>query len=1052
MPTKRTKKSEHILNRYFQAITEAHSQGDAREESFYSCVQWLIDQFGRAKHIPNIHVTVLPKKTEGGNPDFRVWNGNDKIIGYIEAKSPAQQDLGRIEATEQLQRYLSTFPNLILTNLFEFRLYRHGRLAHKVLAARPFVLHQLRTTPPVEKADELFKLLGDFCSFSLPKSTSAQALAVELAKRTRFLRDVVLTELREQQHRQHGPLLGFYEAFHKYLIAGLTVEAFADLYAQTITYGLFAARTRTKRGFNRRVAFDNIPRTIGILRDVFQFVSLGDLPPQLQWIIDDISEVLAVTDAGAILERFYRKGKGSDPIIHFYETFLTEYDPQERQRRGVYYTPEPVVSYITRSLNILLKQKLGARDGLASPGVTLLDPAAGTMTFVARACQEAVREFEKKYGGGGCEEFVRDHILKNYYAFELMMAPYSVGHLKMSFFLEELGHRLSADERFQFYLTNTLEMEELAESSLPGMSSLAHESHLAAEVKKQRPILVILGNPPYSGHSANRGKWIRGLIDEYKKVDGKPLGEKNPKWLQDDYVKFLRFAQWKVDQAGRGIVGMITNHSYLDNPTFRGMRSSLAKTFDEMYFLDLHGNALKRETAPDGSKDENVFDIRQGVAITFLVKHGNAAHKVRHADCWGSRDDKYEWLLKHDVTTTDWKEITPSTPLYLLVPRDERAMDKFQQFIPITAIFPLHSVGIVTSRDGFVFDFDRRALERRIRTFLDSSLPDDFVRESFKLKDNRDWKMAHKRKALQADPDWQHSITPALYRPFDVRWLFYHRDAIDFGRPEVMKHMLHDNLALVTPRRVELAGGWHHALVSNLPVEHVAVSLKTIDYVFPLYRYPDDHGRDLFTLHEAPGTKTPNIDPQLVQALKRAYRKQPTAEQILSYVYAILYAPTYRDKYAEFLKTGFPRIPFTGDFDSFGQLASLGRRLIDLHLLQSKELDPPSVRFEGTGDNRVASTKTKGFNYDPKAKRIHINKTQYFASVTPDLWDYRIGGYQILHKWLKDRRDRSLSLDDIKTYCSIVTAIQRTIDLQQQVHTLYTGVEANVVPLPALID
>ncbi len=1052
MPTKRTKKSEHILNRYFQAITEAHSQGDAREESFYSCVQWLIEQFGRAKHIPNIHVTVLPKKTEGGNPDFRVWNGHDKIIGYIEAKSPAQQDLGRIEATEQLQRYLSTFPNLILTNLFEFRLYRNGRLAQKVLAARPFVLQRLRTTPPVEKADELFKLLGDFCSFSLPKSTSAQTLAVELAKRTRFLRDVVLTELREQQERQHGPLMGFYEAFHKYLIAGLTVEAFADLYAQTITYGLFAARTRTKRGFNRRVAFDNIPRTIGILRDVFQFVSLGDLPPQLQWIIDDISEVLAVTNAGAILERFYRKGKGSDPIIHFYETFLTEYDPQERQRRGVYYTPEPVVSYITRSLNILLKQKLGARDGLASPGVTLLDPAAGTMTFVARACQEAVREFRKKYGGGGCEEFVRDHILKNYYAFELMMAPYSVGHLKMSFFLEELGHRLSADERFQFYLTNTLEMEELAESSLPGMSSLAHESHLAAEVKKQRPILVILGNPPYSGHSANRGKWIRGLIDEYKQVDGRPLGEKNPKWLQDDYVKFLRFAQWKIDQAGRGIVGMITNHSYLDNPTFRGMRSSLAKTFDEMYFLDLHGNALKRETAPDGSKDENVFDIRQGVAITFLVKHGKAAPKVHHADCWGSRDDKYEWLLKHDVTTTEWKEITPSTPLYLLVPRDERTMDNFQQFIPITAIFPLHSVGIVTSRDGFVFDFDRRALERRIRTFLDPNLPDDFVRESFKLKDTQAWKLAHARKALRQDEKWPDKLTRALYRPFDARWLFYHPDAIERAREEVMTHMLRDNLALVTPRRVELAGGWHHALVSNLPVEHVAVSLKTIDYVFPLYCYPDDHDHDLFTLHQARGTKTPNIDPELIQALKRAYRKQPTPEQILSYVYAILYAPTYRAKYAEFLKTDFPRIPFTEDFRQFKELASLGRRLIDLHLLQSKELDPPSVRFEGAGDNRVASTKTKGFNYNPKTKRIHINKTQYFASVSPNLWEYRIGGYQVLHKWLKDRRDRPLSLDDIKTYCCIVTAIQRTIDLQQQVHTLYTGVEANVVPLPALID
>jgi len=444
-------------------------------------------------------------------------------------------------------------------------------LVDRVLAARPFVLHQLGSVPPVEKGGELFQLLEQFFSFSLPRSYTAESLAVELAKRTRFLRDVVADELREEQAKEQGVLLGFYEAFQRYLIANLTLEDFADLYAQTITYGLFAARTRAGNGFNRRTAFHNIPRTIGILRDVFQFVSLGDLPRQIEWLVDDISEVLALTDAGGILDRFYHEGKGSDPIVHFYETFLAEYDPKERERRGVYYTPEPVVSYIVRSLHKLLKEKFGRTDGLASEGVTLLDPAAGTMTFVARACQESVREFEVKYGAGGREDFIREHILKNFYAFELMMAPYAVGHLKMSFFLEELGHRLSSDERFQFYLTNTLEMEELEQTQLPGMASLAQESRLAGEVKKQRPILVILGNPPYSGHSSNRGDWIRGLIDDYKQLDGKPLGEKNPKWLQDDYVKFLRFAQWKIDQAGHGLVGMITNHSYLDNPGALGI-------------------------------------------------------------------------------------------------------------------------------------------------------------------------------------------------------------------------------------------------------------------------------------------------------------------------------------------------------------------------------------------------------------------------------------------------------------------------------------------------
>ena len=611
-----------LFTQYVRDLTGVAAAGDAREESYYSLLERLLDQVAQATGRKHVHVTTLPKSTEAGNPDFRLWNGRDRIVGYIEAKNPSEENLDAIEDSEQLRRYRDTFPNLILTNFLEFRRYRNGERVESVLAGRPFMITQLGKVPPVENADALWALLDRFLDFSLEKVYTAEALAVELAKRTRFLRDVVATRLAAEQAGATGTLSGFYEAFQTYLIGHLEPSDFADLYAQTITYGLFAARTRAGDGFNRRSAFDNIPHTIGILREVFRFVSLEELPAELEWIVDDIAEVLAVADAPGILDRYFHEGKGSDPIVHFYETFLAKYDPEERQRRGVYYTPEPVVSYIVRSLHKLLKKEFGKADGLASEGVTLLDPAAGTMTFVARAAQEAVQEFEGKYGSGGREEFIRNHILPNFYAFELMMAPYAVGHLKMSFFLEELGHRLADDERVRFYLTNTLDMEELAESRLPGFSSLAEESHLAGQVKKQQPILVIVGNPPYSGHSVNRGKWILGKIADYKQVDGKPLGEKNPKWLQDDYVKFLRFAQWKIEEAGRGVVGMITNHSYLDNPTFRGMRQSLMQTFDEIRILDLHGNSLKKETCRDGSKDENVFDIRQGVAICFMVKAG----------------------------------------------------------------------------------------------------------------------------------------------------------------------------------------------------------------------------------------------------------------------------------------------------------------------------------------------------------------------------------------------------------------------------------------------
>lgn len=610
-----------LFRDYLTQLTAVAAHGDAREESFYDALSHLMTEWAQAARIDKVHVTTLPKATEAGNPDFRVWDGQQHVIGYIEAKAPTLENLEPVEKTEQLKRYRSTFPNLILTNFFEFRLYRDGDLVATARLARPFVLTKLGTKPPLEQADALQALLERFFAFSLPRAYSAEELAKALAVRTRFLRDqVVAEELAQEQARGRGHLLGFYDAFRKHLIAGLTLEEFADLYAQTLAYGLFAARVRAGERFNRRAAFDLIPHTIGILRDVFRFISLGDLPKPLEWIVDDIAEVLAVADVKGILHQFFHEGRGADPIVHFYETFLAQYDPEERERRGVYYTPEPVVSYIVRSLHKILKEKFGKPDGLASPGVTLLDPAAGTMTFVAKAAQLAVEEYVAKYGEGGRRSFIRDHVLQNFYAFELMMAPYAVGHLKMGFFLEELGYTLGPDERFKLYLTNTLEMEELAESQLPGFASLAHESHQAREVKREVPILVILGNPPYSVSSSNRSEFIERETEAYKEA---VRSERNLMPLSDDYVKFLRFAEWKIAQAGQGVVGMITNHGYLDNPTFRGMRQHLMDTFDEIYVLDLHGNSLKRETCPDGSPDENVFDIRQGVAIAFFIRYGH---------------------------------------------------------------------------------------------------------------------------------------------------------------------------------------------------------------------------------------------------------------------------------------------------------------------------------------------------------------------------------------------------------------------------------------------
>ena len=601
------------------------SRAGVREESYYKILEALLEKVASSDG-KEIRVDSFPKKTEAGNPDIRILDGQKRLIGYIEAKPPTSDNLEIIEESEQLQRYRHTFPNLILTNFLEFRLYRDGQLVGKpakVSSPHPFLTHKFDKIP-VQDEQELLDLLERFLSFSTPRIYTPKALAVELAKRTRFLRDEIITQELENGGEEKNRILGFYKAFQEFLITSLTPKDFANLYAQTVTYGLFIARHRfetlkTSQPFNRELAYKHIQPSLGILREIFHFISSAEAPETLKWAVDDIAEVLAAADLGKVVSSFHKEGKGKDPIIHFYETFLAEYDPKEREKRGVYYTPEPVVSYITHSIHHLLKEKFGKEDGFADATVTVLDPAAGTLTFPAQAIQLAVEQYQEKYGAGGVKKLVKDHILKNFYAFELMMAPYAVGHLKIDFVLESLGYKLGEDERFNLFLTNTLEMKDLEQSQLPGLEPLSRESKEAGKVKREIPIMVIMGNPPYSGVSENKGELITEKIEDYKKIEGKSLGERKY-WLQDDYVKFFRFAQWKIEQAGAGILGFITNHAWLDNPTFRGMRYSLMKTFDEIYIVNLHGSTLKKEKTPTGGKDENVFDIRPGVAIVLMVK------------------------------------------------------------------------------------------------------------------------------------------------------------------------------------------------------------------------------------------------------------------------------------------------------------------------------------------------------------------------------------------------------------------------------------------------
>jgi len=1036
-----------MLKAYLAEIFKVGQKGDATEESYYKVLASLLEAFARSINRPRTDVTISPKKTDAGNPDFRVWDGKQHIVGYIEAKPPEQEDLEKIEESEQLRRYRSAFPNVILTNFFEFRLYRDGLLVDKVAIGRPFIARQLKVVPPAENQDKFLDLLNKFFTFSLPRRYTPEALAKALALRTHYLCEQVLLEL----GRSNGELTGFYKAFQQHLIAGLTKEDFADMYAQTITYGLFAASTRCKGEFNKRLAFDNIPRTIGILRDVFRFVSLGEPGPELDWIVEDIADVLAVADVKNVLHKYFVERRGSDPIMHFYETFLAQYNPKEREQRGVYYTPQEVVSYIVRSLNIILREYFGKPDGFATGSVTVLDPAAGTLTFLAQAASVAANDFSTRYGRGGVSELIGKHVLKNFYAFELMMAPYAIAHLKIGFLLEELGYRLTGHERFKLYLTNTLELEELAQSDLPGMSSLSEESHAAGAIKKETPILVILGNPPYSGHSANRswklnekGKkipnFIGKLIRDYYQVDGKPLAEKNPKWLQDDYVKFIRFAQWKIDQAGQGVLGFITNHSYLDNPTFRGMRQSLMNTFNQIYVLDLHGNKKKKEKCPDGSEDKNVFDIQQGVAILLAIKKPGLKRKVCHADCWGLREIKYEWLKANYIKSTLWKKLTPKSEFYFFVPREEKLLATYQRHAKITNIFRESSVGVVTSRDTFAIATSKSDLEKRIRIFCDENIPDTMVKQSYDLKDKLHWKVRDARKKVQQENNWEKQIVPILYRPFDHQWIFYNEAIIERPRKEVMRHLLRENLALCVGRAGQVVGlekPWNVVFCTETMTD-LNLFYRGGNANFPLYLYPDE---DLYNNNKTKSyQREVNIDKQVFEHLQEAYRVEPTPEEIFYYIYAVLYSNIYRQRYAEFLKTDFPRIPLCADYKLFGKMAALGEKLVALHLMKSDRLAKPVAKFEGKGDNLVAKVA-----YDQSKKVVSVNPAQYFGPITKDIWDYQIGGYQVMAKWLKDRKGRRLSLDDIRHYCQIATALKETIATQNKIAAIYEDIEKNSV-------
>lgn len=997
------------IEQYIKAINEQFRTGIAREHSYRPMLQQLLDE-----QLPSFVVTNEPARIDCGAPDFIISSKKTNTpVFYIEAKDIDDRDLdGRKENKEQFSRYKKSLDHIIFTDYLDFHLYENGEWVKNVRLAE---VHGDKICLCKESIDDFNALIGHIATTKPAAITSAKRLAEQMAAKARILSSTInnafrLAEENEDAYEANKQLQAQLDAFRLVLINDLTPEGFADIYAQTVAYGMFAARLHdhTPNDFSRQEAANLIPRTNPFLRNIFQQIAGYDLDERIAWIVDDLVNVFLATDVQKVMKNYARKGMHHDPMIHFYEDFLTAYNPALRKSKGVWYTPQSVVQFIVRAVDEILKCDFGLAEGLAdhsksmhevvneqySKGerfkrkltkptskiemhrVQILDPATGTGTFLAEVVNLIYDKFQDMQGMW--QGYVNEHLLPRLHGFELLMASYAVAHLKLDMLLEQTGfNHADNKKRLKIYLTNSLEECHPDTGSL-WAQWLSDEASAANRIKRDCPVMVMIGNPPYSGESQNKGEWIMQLMEDYKKEPGGKTGlkERNPKWINDDYVKFIRLAQYYIERNKCGVIGFINPHGFLDNPTFRGMRWNLLNAFDKIYTINLHGNNKKKETCPDGSADENVFDIQQGVSINLFVKTGEKKAtelgKVYYYDLYGKREDKYAFLENTPFTEVEYKELNPPiAPMYFFVPKDFELMEEYEKGVKINELFSLGSMGITTGRDKELVSM-----------------------QPFKSENN----------------------LPYCYRPFDVQWIDYDVERIARARENIMVHLKKQNTALCLIKINSSSDGLFKVLVSSCMTDKTILSSKDNANVFPLYLYTDEFGKE---------TKVANLNEDEWQKFNNAIGRTTTPEELLAYIYAVLHSPRYRERYKEFLKIDFPRIPLPASESEFDRLAQIGQQLIDLHLMTDTQRWKCSTTFPEEGSQLIDLLKWKD-------NKVWINEKQYFGNVPEIVWNFFIGGYQPAQKWLKDRKGRTMSFDDIKHYLHIVHALTETIKLMQK--------------------
>lgn len=1050
---------EKSVENYLIKLKKKHQTGEARELSYRSALEDLLSDLNE-----KIEVVNEPARTEAGAPDLILLD-DDVPRGYIEAKD-VDKDLDKLVDSDQLQRYLNAFDNVVFTNYLDFYFYREGEKYDEVSIGR---LEGGEIVLSEESSEQFASLLKDFLSRTPQSIKSADKLAEIMADKAKLLRDKVKGVLGDDDKTTE--VHDQFKAFEQVLIKDLDEDGFADMYAQTIVYGLLAARYNDPSldSFSRQEAHELLPEGNPFLRKFFKHIASTDYDLRLDWIIDDLISAFLASDVHKIMHEEFEK-KRRDPMMHFYETFLGEYDKELKQSRGVFYTPRPIVSFITQSVDQILQDKFDLTDGIANtetveieeesqgydrrrkddkkrvkqevPKVQILDPATGTGTFLNQIVKDTYKKFEDKKGAW--KSYVNEHLTPRLWGFELMMAPYTMAHLNLDMTLSETGVE-DVDDRFGIYLTNTLEEPKKEVPNLFMTKWLSRESRQANRVKEDMPIRVVLGNPPYSGISSNKGDWIMELIEDYKYVDGEHFGERKH-WLGDDYVKFIRFAEDQIDQTGEGVVAYITNHGYLDNPTFRGMRWHLMSTFDEIYVLDLHGNSNKGEVAPDGSKDENVFDIQQGVAIFLGVKTGEKSDglaDVYHDEIYGEKGNKYEYLSKNSWQELDWKEINPQEKYYFFTNKDMSSRAAYREGVKLDELFTENVSGIVTMGDDFAIADTKNEMRDRITEVKQRRPNEEELREEYDLGKNYPEFLLENLEKFEFD---EKKLVPVTYRPFDTRWTYFDNDILWRWRRSVMRHMVNkENMGLALTKRDRQKSLGYVFITDKLLDFHVLDTAGDSTSIFPLYTYPEEDS--LFGEGEG---KRPNFDTDMIERIEsqtslefvmdpqneKREKKVLTPESIFDYCYGVLNSPHYREKFKEFLKIDFPRVLFTESEEIFQKIVNKGSQLRELHLMQ--KIPEISTTFPNDGPMEVTKNKFELNKSSQNTGKVWINENQYFGNVPKDVWGFYIGGYQVVQTYLRYRKrdGKKLTYDDVEHLQKVIAILDKTQDIMDDLSEL----------------